>query len=129
MPGPPQERLLQPRIGLGPKRLLRRPQDQQPMWSENRRQHHDRRTLTIALDGDGDGETLPVGPSCSVSVAPAQTRRSQLYPEWWRNGAQGRDRTTDTAIFSRMLYQLSYLGTSGPQGGLGAPVYSQAGQP
>ena len=27
-----------------------------------------------------------------------------------RNGAQGRDRTTDTAIFSRMLYQLSYLG-------------------
>ena len=27
------------------------------------------------------------------------------------NGAQGRNRTTDTAIFSRMLYQLSYLGT------------------
>ena len=27
------------------------------------------------------------------------------------NGAQGRDRTADTAIFSRMLYQLSYLGT------------------
>ncbi len=24
---------------------------------------------------------------------------------------QGRNRTTDTAIFSRMLYQLSYLGT------------------
>ena len=30
-----------------------------------------------------------------------------------KNGAQGRDRTTDTAIFSRMLYQLSYLGTAG----------------
>ncbi len=29
------------------------------------------------------------------------------------NGAQGRDRTTDTAIFSRMLYQLSYLGMAG----------------
>ena len=41
-------------------------------------------------------------------------------------GAQGRDRTTDTAIFSRMLYQLSYLGTSLAAGGLGAPVYSQA---
>ena len=27
-------------------------------------------------------------------------------------GAQGRDRTTDTAIFSRMLYQLSYLGAA-----------------
>ena len=26
------------------------------------------------------------------------------------NGAQGRNRTTDTAIFSRLLYQLSYLG-------------------
>jgi hypothetical protein len=26
------------------------------------------------------------------------------------DGAQGRNRTADTAIFSRMLYQLSYLG-------------------
>ena len=26
------------------------------------------------------------------------------------NGAQGRDRTTDTMIFSHVLYQLSYLG-------------------
>ncbi len=34
------------------------------------------------------------------------------------NGAQGRNRTTDTAIFSRMLYQLSYLGTGGRAGGL-----------
>ncbi len=32
-------------------------------------------------------------------------------------GAQGRNRTTDTAIFSRMLYQLSYLGvlSEGPK--------------
>ena len=29
------------------------------------------------------------------------------------SGAQGRNRTTDTAIFSRMLYQLSYLGAAG----------------
>jgi hypothetical protein len=29
------------------------------------------------------------------------------------DGAQGRNRTTDTAIFSRMLYQLSYLGAAG----------------
>ena len=28
-----------------------------------------------------------------------------------RNGARGRSRTADTAIFSRMLYQLSYPGT------------------
>ena len=32
------------------------------------------------------------------------------------DGAQGRDRTIDTAIFSRMLYQLSYLGIqAGPK--------------
>ena len=28
-----------------------------------------------------------------------------------KDGAQGRIRTADTAIFNRMLYQLSYLGT------------------
>ncbi len=28
-----------------------------------------------------------------------------------RNGAQGRNRTTDTRIFNPLLYQLSYLGT------------------
>jgi hypothetical protein len=33
------------------------------------------------------------------------------------HGAQGRDRTTDTAIFSRMLYQLSYLGVPPNQKG------------
>jgi hypothetical protein len=44
------------------------------------------------------------------------------------NGAQGRNRTTDTAIFSRMLYQLSYLGTAS-RGRPGAAVYSQAGRP
>ena len=27
-----------------------------------------------------------------------------------KSGAQGRDRTTDTRIFSPLLYQLSYLG-------------------
>ncbi len=43
------------------------------------------------------------------------------------NGAQGRDRTTDTAIFSRMLYQLSYLGVVQRQPG--ALVYSQAQWP
>ena len=32
------------------------------------------------------------------------------------DGAQGRDRTTDTVIFSHVLYQLSYLG-AGPRVG------------
>ena len=30
------------------------------------------------------------------------------------NGAQGRNRTTDTRIFSPLLYRLSYLGSRGP---------------
>ena len=34
-------------------------------------------------------------------------------------GAQGRDRTTDTVIFSHVLYQLSYLG-AGPAENPGA---------
>src|SRR5215218_10788919 len=44
------------------------------------------------------------------------------------NGAQGRDRTTDTAIFSRMLYQLSYLGIFGrPKGLCERAVYREVG--
>ena len=31
-------------------------------------------------------------------------------------GAQGRNRTTDTVIFSHVLYQLSYLGAAGRRG-------------
>jgi hypothetical protein len=30
------------------------------------------------------------------------------------DGAQGRNRTTDTVIFSHVLYQLSYLGAGPP---------------
>ena len=36
------------------------------------------------------------------------------------DGAQDRNRTSDTVIFSHVLYQLSYLGTRGtesPEGG------------
>ena len=36
----------------------------------------------------------------------------QLIDFIYHSGAQGRNRTTDTAIFSRMLYQLSYLGAA-----------------
>jgi hypothetical protein len=47
------------------------------------------------------------------------------------SGAQGRNRTTDTMIFSHVLYQLSYLGAgpwrsaAGPNGG--AFIESRAG--
>ena len=36
----------------------------------------------------------------------------EISATYFGGGAQGRNRTTDTAIFSRMLYQLSYLGIS-----------------
>jgi hypothetical protein len=46
-------------------------------------------------------ETLPVEPRRSVSIAPAQTRRSQFYPEWWQNGAPEERACllTETGIF------------------------------
>jgi hypothetical protein len=50
-------------------------------------------------------------PTVSRLAAPRVARRA-------KRGAQGRNRTTDTAIFSRMLYQLSYLGI--PRGSQGA---------
>jgi hypothetical protein len=49
------------------------------------------------------------------SALRSDVRRSGMRGEKG-SGAQGRNRTTDTAIFSRMLYQLSYLGTRGTQG-------------
>ena len=36
--------------------------------------------------------------------------RGSRYLDTKGNGAQGRNRTTDTMIFSHVLYQLSYLG-------------------
>ena len=48
------------------------------------------------------------------------------------NGAQGRIRTSDTTIFSRMLYRLSYLGTGGGASDLRpsrSPVCNEASQP
>jgi hypothetical protein len=37
---------------------------------------------------------------------------SKKYLKIRENGAQGRNRTTDTGIFSPLLYRLSYLGIS-----------------
>ena len=42
-----------------------------------------------------------------------------------RNGAQGRIRTTDTRIFSPLLYQLSYLGTGRERAGITGPAFSE----
>jgi hypothetical protein len=42
-------------------------------------------------------------------------------------GAQGRNRTTDTVIFSHVLYQLSYLGASRETKVRAAPGVIEAG--
>ncbi len=40
-----------------------------------------------------------------------------LFQSLFLFGAKGRNRTADTAIFSRMLYRLSYLGVWPPNFG------------
>ena len=54
-----------------------------------------------------------MGPERAVSnpgfIPAIQGVRGFLRVKKW-NGAQGRNRTTDTGIFSPLLYRLSYLG-------------------
>ena len=45
-----------------------------------------------------------------VSGGTHAIERLNASPTSKRSGAQGRNRTTDTVIFSHVLYQLSYLG-------------------
>ena len=54
-------------------------------------------------------DATPIGPRAQCGARKARARRGRTASEG-EDGAQGRNRTTDTAIFSRMLYQLSYLG-------------------
>lgn len=44
----------------------------------------------------------------------------------WLNGAQSRNRTSDTRIFNPLLYQLSYLGTVACGLGLICASYGRA---
>ena len=50
------------------------------------------------------------GPNAQESAQIARTCARESRLSHWNNGAQGRIRTTDTRIFSPLLYQLSYLG-------------------
>jgi hypothetical protein len=49
-------------------------------------------------------------PAFAARTHGAEKGRQGRYCLEEENGAQGQNRTADTAIFSRMLYQLSYLG-------------------
>jgi hypothetical protein len=53
----------------------------------------------------------------SITYCATQENEEIAIQDWKPSGAQGRNRTTDTAIFSRMLYQLSYLGMSRAEAG------------
>ncbi len=57
-----------------------------------------------------------------MGVAPQQFLRLPRLPFRHFGGAEDRSRTDDTAIFSRVLYQLSYLGTFEPE--RSAPSFS-----
>ena len=58
---------------------------------------------------------LTGGPSCDPGVTPTEDPiQLKSCNSWYWNsleGGEGRNRTVDTTIFSRMLYQLSYLAT------------------
>ena len=65
-----------------------------------------------------------IQPSTAKRYGSATNGRIQAITGALLNGAQGRNRTTDTVIFSHVLYQLSYLG---PHFGLRAePDFSRA---
>ena len=58
----------------------------------------------------GAGSTFP---PCEAGDREAEAGQGQCTFSRWISGAQGRNRTTDTCIFSAVLYQLSYLGVAG----------------
>ncbi len=53
-----------------------------------------------------------VGRGCETMTPSGGSSKREHAPGMlsFDDGAQGRDRTTDTVIFSHVLYQLSYLG-------------------
>ena len=70
---------------------------------------------TIESAREGQGKS-PVNSNSTVNGKPLRFRDEVAGIEG-ANGAQGRDRTADTVIFSHVLYQLSYLGPDRGQRG------------
>ncbi len=74
-------------------------------------------------------ETQPLAHSMltrkELATTPRCERRAKILFYRSLPGAQGRNRTTDTVIFSHVLYQLSYLGAG--CGGGGVPGRSPEG--
>jgi hypothetical protein len=60
---------------------------------------------------------LDPGKRSLARISQCQSVCSRIF-----SGAQGRNRTTDTCIFSAVLYQLSYLGAASADGGMRAAL-------
>jgi hypothetical protein len=70
--------------------------------------------VTVRRNGAGDGvrtRDLHLG---KVTLYQLSHSRSDAGRDPAGGGAESQNRTGDTAIFSRVLYQLSYLGASRP---------------
>src|SRR5271165_954103 len=92
--------LMPPVVGLGPADTRARPTSRPT----------NPRDAAISGDADWDGDGREM---LEMRINIKCLWCGMICPEmpWDKGtGAQGRNRTTDTAIFSRMLYQLSYLG-------------------
>ena len=55
-------------------------------------------------------ELFPLGRYASGDPPWAPSTKKAPFRSFYLDGAQGRNRTTDTRIFNPLLYQLSYLG-------------------
>src|SRR4029079_8305434 len=76
------------------------------------------------------GTVVPDPPAPSRTLNESfRTHGNPAKSSWSAHGAgrtspgdgEGRDRTGDTTVFSRVLYQLSYLARAAPQSRLGPP--------
>src|SRR5712671_4280819 len=70
--------------------------------------------LCFSISGTSASSRRRNGPrqTRTRTIGTRSEARVRLKGRWNFGGAQGRNRTTDTVIFSHVLYQLSYLGAS-----------------
>src|SRR5690606_26435896 len=94
----------------------------------DRRGDRDQQPVAACAGGGLDGmertgfsprEYRPMRRATGTRSGAARNEPARVLQLFRLDGAEGQNRTADTTIFSRMLYQLSYLGTRG--GGRNAP--------
>ncbi len=115
------------RVAAGPNHVARPariPFDHVARWIPFGRRRSPRAVASNPLSRPDISRRVPPNPASPAQDKPSVT--SQKIQEVsilscrvveGRSGAQGRNRTTDTMIFSQVLYQLSYLGIRRGSGG------------